>query len=103
MNKNDLEKIFKHNRESWSKISKKGKKHYVMNLGVLKLGIFIYLVYKLLVYTNKINYDFDDFVAKDFIISFLAWLPFTILIGIFIAFYLWNKNENKFNNYDKDQ
>jgi ABC-type transport system involved in multi-copper enzyme maturation permease subunit len=103
MNKSDLKKIFKHNRKSWSKISKRGKKYYVLHLGVLKLGILMWFIYKLLTYSNKIDYNLDNFVIIDFLITYLTWLPFTILVGIFIAFYLWNENERKFNDSDKDQ
>ena len=91
-----MENFFKHDTVSWQKVSKRGKTKYLLSLGVIKLGLIVWFVYKFSKYLYEINYTFDSFKVGDFVKSYLIWTPLTILIGIIISHFLWNENEKKF-------
>lgn len=89
--------IFKHNKDSWSRISKKGIFRYLLVLGVFKLGIVTWFIYKFSTYMYEINYVIENFKINSFLFNFLKGTPFSIIIGLILSYYLWNDNEKRFN------
>ena len=80
----------------WQKIRTKGILHYLIYTGFFKLGLIVGLVYQLLAYFGKINYEFEGFDFVIFFKSYLTSLPITVVLGVVVALWIWSHFEGKF-------
>lgn len=100
MNKK-IEEIFFFNADKWEKTRKKGMLNYILQMGVLKLGLVLSFINTIFFYLINLDFSFNRFKIKE-LIDYLVWIPLIILIAIIISIFAWYENENKYSKHEKD-
>jgi len=86
------------NKESWEKAKRKGIRLYLINVGIKLFGVYVGAGILLLYYLKSLRFDYSQFNMVYFVKNYLAWMPLSILIGIFIAGFSWFYNDEKFKD-----
>lgn len=97
MNKNKwFNVLFTQNKERWDKTKKKGKKAYLIDLGLIKFGFGIWFVRSGFIYVRNKNFDFLNLSLLEFFKDFMIFIPLYIFFGLIVSHYLWENNNRKF-------
>ncbi|WP_251359125.1 hypothetical protein [Kangiella sp. TOML190] len=89
------------NKKQWSKIKSKGYKNYLIQAGVMKLGVFGGIPFLTMFYLGKLKYEFSDFDFSYFASEYLIWLPVFIIFGVIIAAASWYDFEGRYGDRNK--
>jgi hypothetical protein len=88
-------RIGNHTKKSWETLRRRGLKRYILNVGVLKLGIFTSSFVLILRYLAEIDYEIELINYDYFLYEYLIWFPVWLIIGVIIARIAWEVNNNK--------
>jgi len=83
-------------RERWLAQSAKGFWFYVLNKGVVQLGLGGGVFILSLQYWQDNNFSFEQMHFSEWISDYIIWTPAALVIGLFISILVWTQFEEKY-------
>lgn len=93
---NKFTRSFSMDKERWSEVRTQGFWRYALYKGVLQMGLIGGCMVLAVKYFADSGYSLGSMSVREFILGYLAWLPFALIAGFLAAGFIWLSFEEKF-------